>query len=45
MRILLTNDDGIQAAGLDVLEKIATDLDDDVWGVPLKRTIAAPRTR
>ncbi len=33
MRILLTNDDGIEAAGLDVLEKIATDLTDDVWVV------------
>jgi 5'/3'-nucleotidase len=33
MRILLTNDDGIQAPGLDVLEKIATDLTDDVWVV------------
>ena len=31
MRILITNDDGIEAAGLDVLEKIATDLSDDVW--------------
>jgi 5'-nucleotidase len=31
MRILLTNDDGIEAPGLDVLEKIATDLTDDVW--------------
>jgi len=30
MRILITNDDGIEAAGLDVLEKIATDLSDDV---------------
>ncbi len=33
MRILITNDDGIEAAGLDVLEKIATDLTDDVWVV------------
>jgi 5'-nucleotidase len=33
MRILLTNDDGIEARGLDVLEKIATDLTDDVWVV------------
>lgn len=33
MRILLTNDDGIEAPGLDVLEKIATDLTDDVWVV------------
>jgi 5'-nucleotidase len=33
MRILLTNDDGIEAAGLDALEKIAGDLSDDVWVV------------
>jgi len=33
MRILLTNDDGIEAPGLDALEKIATDLTDDVWVV------------
>ena len=33
MRILLTNDDGIEAAGIGVLEKIATDLTDDVWVV------------
>ena len=33
MRILSTNDDGIEAPGLDVLEKIATDLTDDVWVV------------
>jgi broad specificity polyphosphatase/5'/3'-nucleotidase SurE len=32
MRILITNDDGIEAPGLDVLEKIATDLTDD-WAV------------
>jgi 5'/3'-nucleotidase len=37
MRILLANDDGIEAPGLDVLEKIATDLTDDVW-------IVAPET-
>jgi 5'-nucleotidase len=33
MRILLTNDDGIHAPGLGVLEKIASDLSDDVWVV------------
>ena len=33
MRILITNDDGIEAPGLDVLEQIATDLTDDVWVV------------
>lgn len=31
MRILLTNDDGINAAGLTVLEEIARSLSDDVW--------------
>lgn len=31
MRILLTNDDGIQAPGLVVLEKIARQFSDDVW--------------
>jgi 5'-nucleotidase len=33
MRILLTNDDGIHAHGLEVLEKIAHQLSDDVWVV------------
>jgi 5'-nucleotidase len=33
MRILITNDDGISAPGLNVLEKIATDLTEDVWVV------------
>ncbi|MEM6683127.1 MAG: 5'/3'-nucleotidase SurE [Pseudomonadota bacterium] len=31
MRILLTNDDGIHAPGLQVLERIAGALSDDVW--------------
>jgi 5'-nucleotidase len=31
MRILLTNDDGIHAPGLEVLEAIARQLSDDVW--------------
>jgi 5'-nucleotidase len=35
MRILLTNDDGINAPGLAVLEDIAREISDDVW-------IAAP---
>lgn len=35
MRILLTNDDGIHAPGLRVLEAIARELSDDIW-------IAAP---
>ncbi|MFW2851339.1 5'/3'-nucleotidase SurE [Sphingomonas sp. TX0543] len=35
MRILLTNDDGIHAPGLKVLERIARALSDDIW-------IAAP---
>lgn len=31
MRILLTNDDGINAPGLKVLEAIARTLSDDIW--------------
>lgn len=37
MRILLTNDDGIDAPGMAVLAKIARELSDDVW-------IVAPQT-
>ncbi|WP_185982905.1 5'/3'-nucleotidase SurE [Aureimonas mangrovi] len=33
MRILLTNDDGIHAEGLEVLRRIAATLSDDVWVV------------
>ena len=33
MRLLLTNDDGINAPGLDVLEHIARELTDDIWVV------------
>jgi 5'-nucleotidase len=33
MRILLTNDDGIHAEGLEALEQIAAELSDDVWVV------------
>ena len=33
MRILITNDDGIHAEGLAVLERIAAKLSDDVWVV------------
>ena len=33
MRILLTNDDGIHAEGLAVLERIARQLTDDIWVV------------
>jgi len=33
MRILLTNDDGVDAPGLDVLQAIAGELSDDVWVV------------
>jgi len=33
MRILVTNDDGINAQGLSVLEEIANQLSDDVWVV------------
>ena len=31
MRILLTNDDGINAPGLEVMKAIAGELSDDVW--------------
>ncbi|MBM3595803.1 MAG: 5'/3'-nucleotidase SurE [Alphaproteobacteria bacterium] len=31
MRILITNDDGISATGIYVLEKIAAQLSDDIW--------------
>jgi 5'-nucleotidase len=31
MRILLTNDDGIHAPGLEVLERIARQFSDDIW--------------
>lgn len=31
MRILLTNDDGIRASGLEVLEAIARQFSDDIW--------------
>ena len=33
MRILLTNDDGVYAAGLRLLERIAREFSDDVWVV------------
>jgi len=33
MRILITNDDGIGAPGLTVLEQIAAELSNDVWVV------------
>ena len=33
MRILVTNDDGIHAPGIEILEAIARELSDDVWTV------------
>ena len=33
MRILITNDDGVHADGLGVLERIASELSDDIWVV------------
>ena len=33
MRILCTNDDGIHAPGLKIVEQIARELADDVWVV------------
>ena len=38
MRILVSNDDGIQAPGIKVLERIARGLSDDVW-------VVAPETQ
>ena len=35
MRILITNDDGIHGPGLEVLERIAAQLSDDVFTVDL----------
>ena len=44
MRILLTNDDGIYAPGLEVLQEIAAQLSDDVWTVaPATEQSAASR--
>ncbi|MGZ8347706.1 MAG: 5'/3'-nucleotidase SurE, partial [Allosphingosinicella sp.] len=31
MRILLTNDDGVNATGLKLLEKIAREFSNDIW--------------
>ena len=33
LRILITNDDGIYAPGIAVMERIARELSDDVWVV------------
>jgi 5'-nucleotidase len=33
MRILVTNDDGVHAPGLEILQEIAAELSDDVWTV------------
>ena len=46
MRILVTNDDGIHAEGLAVLERIAGALSDDVWVVaPETEQSGASRAR
>ena len=42
MRILLTNDDGVNATGLKVLEKIAREFSDDIWvGAPTEEQSGA----
>ena len=33
MRILITNDDGVDAPGIKVMQQIAAELSDDVWVV------------
>lgn len=44
MRILVTNDDGINAKGIHVLERIAAEVSDDVWVVaPLHEQSAVSR--
>ena len=44
MKILLTNDDGIHAPGMDVLREIAGNISDDVWVVaPASEQSAASR--
>lgn len=44
MKILLTNDDGIHAPGMDVLREIAAELSDDIWVVaPASEQSAASR--
>jgi 5'-nucleotidase len=37
LRILVTNDDGIEAHGIKVLERVARDVSDDVWVVAPER--------
>ena len=44
MRILVTNDDGVNARGIKELEKLARQLSDDVWTVaPLNEQSAVSR--
>src|SRR3546814_7566998 len=44
MRILLTNDDGVHAPGLEVLETIARTLSDDIWIVAPSEEQAGARS-
>ena len=46
MKILITNDDGIDAPGLAIMRKIAAAISDDVWvvaGVTVWRKALGPR--
>ena len=43
-RILVTNDDGINAPGLKVLEKVAKSLAKEVWTVAPETEQSAPDT-
>jgi len=45
MRILLTNDDGIHAPGLPVLEEIAQQFSDDIWICAPSEEQSGPDTR
>ncbi len=44
-RILLSNDDGVHAEGIAVLERIARTLTDDVWVCAPKPSNRPPRIR
>ena len=45
MRILLTNDDGVNARGLQLLESVVRQFTDDIWIVAPQRSNRAPAIR
>ena len=44
-RVLVTNDDGINAPGIRILERIARQLSNDVWSSRRKPSRARPAIR